>query len=405
MRTLSLTRRNKLWILLSLYVAQATPMTLFATLLPILLRQQGYDLALIQLIQLIKLPWILKLFWAPMVDNRARGLRSVRRWIICSELVSAVLLLGLYFFEPGGGVSSINYAFLLSLLFISIASSSIQDIAVDKYSILILGKSERSLGSGVQSAGAFLGSLLGSGGLLWLYGYYGWGVVVIILSFLLAFALLPLLLLGKRPSNLSLSHDRVLESIGLRDIITYLRVLPRRRIVFLFISYASVVGLMGIVKLYLVDLGYTSEDIALRLGIVGSIVAAISSLGYSLLIRMLGLGRSLRLLYCCGIILVIWLSYLHLSGDISQGYIWISVYLLWAIYGSIMVGLYTLSMHSVRLGREGTDFTLQTTLAQLGALILSASSGIIVDSSGYVVFFLFEGLLCLMAIYLCRDIH
>lgn len=395
---------RKLIILFALYIAQATPMTLFATLLPILLRQQSYSLALIQLVQLIKLPWILKVFWAPMVDNRAQALPMVRRWIVCSELVSSGLILLLYFLEPSSQSSSLSYPLLLCLLFISIASSAIQDIAVDKYSILILRAHERSLGSGVQSAGAFVGSLIGSGILLLLYGRYGWETVVLSLSALVALALVPLLLLrGEADIEVSPSRQRGREVISLRDITNYVQALPRGRLLLLLISYASVVGLMGIVKLYLVDLGYETEEIALRLGIVGSIAAAVSSLLCSVLIRRLGVGLGLRLLYGCGIALTLLLIYNHLY-DLSALYIWAAICMLWAIYGGIMVGLYTLSMQSVRVGREGTDFTLQTTLAQLGALVLSASSGLVVDTLGYIAFFLLEAMLCLVAMHLCRDL-
>lgn len=397
-------KARKLIILFALYIAQATPMTLFATLLPILLRQQSYSLALIQLVQLIKLPWVLKLFWAPMVDNHARELASIRRWVITSELVFAGLILSLFFLEPNHDAGGLSFPVLLLLLFSSIASSAIQDIAVDKYSILVLSTEEKSLGSGVQSAGAFFGSLLGSGGLVLLYGYCGWETVVFALSALVALALVPLLLLDRdRPRSVP-SHRHSSQTIGLRDIFTYVRQLPRRRLMLLLISYASVVGLMGIVKLYLVDLEYNTEDIALRLGIVGSIAAAVSSLGCSVLIRRVGVSWGLRLLYGAGIFLVGLLTYHHVYVSGSSYYIWMSVCLLWAIYGGIMVGVYTLSMLSVRSGREGTDFTLQTTLAQLGALVLSASSGLMVDLMGYVAFFLLEGGLCLLAIYLCRDL-
>lgn len=54
-------------------------MAFFSTVLPVIMRQEHYSLTDIALLQLIKLPWILKLFWAPMVDNRAHDYGALRR--------------------------------------------------------------------------------------------------------------------------------------------------------------------------------------------------------------------------------------------------------------------------------------------------------------------------------------
>ena len=55
-------------------------MSLFSTLLPVLMRQGNFSLSTIGLLQLIKLPWILKVFWAPFVDKRTSDLGSYKSW-------------------------------------------------------------------------------------------------------------------------------------------------------------------------------------------------------------------------------------------------------------------------------------------------------------------------------------
>jgi hypothetical protein len=75
-------------------------MSLFSTLLPVLMRQDNFSLSTIGLLQLIKLPWILKVFWAPVVDKRTSDLGTYKRWIFSSEMVYAILILLVVFFRP-----------------------------------------------------------------------------------------------------------------------------------------------------------------------------------------------------------------------------------------------------------------------------------------------------------------
>ena len=56
-------------LLASLYCAQGLPSGLVAHSLPVLLRQNGVDLALIGLLKLLALPWLLKVLWAPWIDR------------------------------------------------------------------------------------------------------------------------------------------------------------------------------------------------------------------------------------------------------------------------------------------------------------------------------------------------
>ncbi|MCE1156691.1 MAG: MFS transporter, partial [Bacteroidales bacterium] len=85
--------------LFSLYIAQSIPMSFFSTVVPVIMRQEQYSLESIGLLQLIKLPWIFKFLWAPLVDNTATGRRQVRRWIILSELFYAVVILTISLFS------------------------------------------------------------------------------------------------------------------------------------------------------------------------------------------------------------------------------------------------------------------------------------------------------------------
>ena len=65
-----------------LYIAQSLPSSFFATALQVMMREAHYSLATIGLLQLVKLPWVLKFLWSPIVDRRCLTGRDFRRCII-----------------------------------------------------------------------------------------------------------------------------------------------------------------------------------------------------------------------------------------------------------------------------------------------------------------------------------
>ena len=168
---------HKFPLLFSLYIAQSIPMSFFSTVVPVIMRQENYSLSSIGLLQLVKLPWTLKFLWAPIVDNKARTTKDLKRWVLISELFYAAIIFSIAFFDL-----QTDFKLIIFLVVIAFIASATQDIAVDIYAILSLNPSERSLGNSMQSGGSFIGSFFGTGVLLVAYHYYGWSNVLMLLS-------------------------------------------------------------------------------------------------------------------------------------------------------------------------------------------------------------------------------
>ena len=156
-----------------LYIAQAIPMSFFSTAIQVLMRQADYSLSSIALLQLIKLPWILKFLWAPLIDRHCITLKDYKRCIITSEIVYAllILLVGLLDIQT-------DLYLIIGLVFLSLIASATQDIATDTLAVLSFGKSDKSLVNSMQSMGSFGGTLIGTGILLLVLQHYGWHVVI-----------------------------------------------------------------------------------------------------------------------------------------------------------------------------------------------------------------------------------
>ena len=78
--------------------------------------------------------------------------------------------------------------------------------------------------------------------------------------------------------------------------------------------------------------------------------------------------------------------------------LYLGIFLLWGSYGMATIVVYTTAMDSVRPGREGTDFTIQTVITHLSGMITAILSGKIADFAGYHGLFLFEASLTLTSL-------
>lgn len=177
----------RLWLFVPvLYVMQAMPATLVREVATLLFKDFGIPNARIALwVSLLALPWMLKLFWGPVVDlNLTR-----RRWVLGAQVVVLAALAGL------AVVLRMPAFFPLSLavLFLMGIASATHDIALDGLYLLALTKRQQAGFVGVQSACFRTGRLLCTGGLVLLAGVLqqtgvsivgSWTAVIVVLAVL-----------------------------------------------------------------------------------------------------------------------------------------------------------------------------------------------------------------------------
>lgn len=384
---------SKYATLLSLYLAQSIPMSFFSTVMPVIMRLEAYSLTEIGLIQLIKLPWILKFLWAPMVDRTGSSVKGYKKWIIGSEIFYAIVIFSIAFLSL-----KVDFTLIVILMLIAFVASATQDIATDAMAILVLKKEERSFGNSMQSAGSFLGTLTGSGILLIIYHYFGWKYLLVALAGFVLLALIPLMFYKGR---INIPKKIPSTPIKLADIGLFFKQKGNmRRVALLAIFYSGIIGVLTMLKPYLVDLGYNVKEIGILSGIYGAAFGAGAALLAGYFIKKGGKRKSLRVFALLGLLAS---SYFFLMTliDPSKCLITIGVALLWSAYGMSTVVVYTISMDNIRPGREGTDFTLQIVITHLSSLIIAVSSGKIAHIIGYKGLFLIEvfiGLIVLLTI-------
>jgi predicted MFS family arabinose efflux permease len=375
--------------LFSLYIAQSIPMSFFSTVVPVIMRQEQYSLESIGLLQLVKLPWIFKFLWAPLVDNHANNRKQIRRWIILSELFYAGVILSISLFSL-----QTDFTLIVALMILAFIASATQDIATDIFAIRILRPEEKAVGNGIQSGGSFIGSLFGTGVLLLAYHYLGWQYLLWILAAFVIFAIVPLYVY--RPeSDLSVEKKR---RVNLTDIFSFFKEkLARKRLLVLIFYYSGLIGILAMLKPYMVDLGYNVKEIGFMSGIVGTAVAAIAALLGGYIVKFIGRKTAAYVFALLNLSVGVFF-YLISMHTPSLFELYAGICLLWGAYGLSTVVIYTTSMDAVRPSSAGTDFTVQIVVTHLSSMLIAVFSGKVGDLVGYHSLFGIEALFSLCSV-------
>jgi predicted MFS family arabinose efflux permease len=336
---------------------------------------ENYSLESIGLMQLIKIPWILKFFWSPWVDRNAGLRHGYKRWIITSELFYAIVIISIGFFSL-----ATDFKIIIVLMIIAFFLSATQDIASDALAIKILKKSQRSLGNSMQSSGNFLGTLFGSGVLLILYASVGWQGMMFLLSGIVIVALLPLMLNVRNTMTMA---PQTTSPPGWRDVFTFFRPnIVIRRVIFLMIFYSGILGILVMLKPFLVDQGYEIREIGFISGIYGTAIGAGFAFLAGMIIKRIGNRNAIFTMTFYSFLTALFFAVVLVHSP-TPIIIYIGVAMLWSSYAMSSVVVYTVSMNLVRPGREGTDYSIQIVITHLSGLLMAVVSGYIAERIDY----------------------
>jgi PAT family beta-lactamase induction signal transducer AmpG len=148
----------------TLYVLQAIPYFAVETAANVFLAAMGIAPGEVgRLTNDLKLPWMLKPLWSPLVDLFG----SKRGWLLGSAIAAMLGMIGLaYAVDSGALIGGVTVACLV----IAVAGAT-NDIATDGYYIHALDKPRQELFVGVRSAAFRLGRLAVVGGAVYLAGH------------------------------------------------------------------------------------------------------------------------------------------------------------------------------------------------------------------------------------------
>ena len=390
---INIQKGEKLFTFFCLYIAQSIPMSFFSTVIPVIMRQQNFSLESIGMLQLLKLPWILKFLWSPAVDRSTFRIGDFKRWIFSSELIYASIIFAVSFLD----FQTTPYL-IIGLVVLSFIASATQDIATDSLAVLSFSKKDKSLANSMQSMGNFAGAMIGSGILLLLYHKFGWGNLLPFLAVFVIIALIPLIFF-KRGHNQVIIKAKQEKKPTPDDLFGFFKQKGIwKQVFFLFVYYAGLIGVLAMLKPMLVDYGYNMKEIGVMSGIVGTSIGCLASFGGGFIVRKIGRHFARILFAVFTLITTIYFCLLVSALPVNIATLHLGISLLWASYGMAVIVVYTTAMDCVRPGFEGTDFTIQTVITHLSGIIMGVSSDKIAAMITYKGLFVVE--MCIAAISL-----
>ena len=383
---------RKLILLSTLYISQFLPLGFFTEAFPVYLREVGYSLELIGAIHLVLLPWMFKFLWAPFVDRFGNTrIGHYRLWILLMQMLVAVCLVVISFLDIQTGLKLIIFFVVCLSIF-----AATQDIATDALAVGMLTRKEQGIGNGIQNASHFLGSMLGGGLMLIIIEKSGWENSLWIMAVLVLLPLIPVLL--HKENNAPSEKKASIRS----NLDFFLRPGNASWLYILIIAPFGATMADFIFKPFLVDKGFSLEEIGYVRGIIGLSSGFIGAIAGGLLVKSVGRKK----------IVVNFAFFVALS---SLAYL-VPLYIeatLWTIIivsvitkffvGMFTTSMFTLIMERSKPGTAGTDFTVQIAVLTLSSHGLAAPLGGFIGSFvGYAPVFIAGVLLAFLSVVVLR---
>jgi len=385
---------KKLAPLLVLYFSQGLPFGFQASALPLLLRERGVSLQAIGFAGLLAAPWLLKAFWAPLVD-RYGSVRLGRRksWILPLQ--------GLLALCAFAAARADDPSALFALIFAMNLCAATQDIAVDGLAVSWLEPHELGPGNALQVVGYKLGMLTGGGLLVWASGTVGWSGVFDAMAVLML-GVLVLAVRIREPSPRPAPDDMTSGSTpvpSFAELIARLRGAWRQpaapALIAVVLTYKMGESLADAMwKPMLFDRGFASEDVGLWSGTFGMLFSLAGSTAAGALARRWPLAAALfwiGVLRAAGVAAQWWLSSL-LAPTAAAVIVVTCIEHLFG--GAITTVMFALMMRHADQRIGATHYTVLASLEVWGKLPLGVLSGVIAASLGYPALYAIASALC-----------
>jgi PAT family beta-lactamase induction signal transducer AmpG len=359
------------------------------------LRDVGLDLGSIGLISLASFFYLLKFVWAPLIDRYAFPLTAFmgrrRSWLLASQVVVMVSLVGLAYMRPELGVTGL-------VLWVMVASfaGATQDSVVDAYRIEIAPVSAQAALAATYTLGYRFGLILAGAGALYIADFQDWWWAYASMA---ALMLIPIAttLLCREPVAPEETVVRRIDFFGAfwQPFSSFFKTngLALGIVLLLFVGFYKfpdqVIGVMA--GPFYLDSGYTKTDIAtvsklygVWMGIAGAFAGgvAVAAFGFRKMLFVAAIGVALSNL-----------AFLLMAQYPSQ---------IWAFYAAItadnlfqgFAGVVLIAFMSSLTDRNftATQFALLVSLANLPGKFAGAASGFIVEASSYSTFFVLSAL-------------
>jgi MFS transporter, PAT family, beta-lactamase induction signal transducer AmpG len=379
---LAVFRSRRIAVITFLGFSSGLPLALTGATLQAWMTVAGVDLKTIGIFALVGLPYTLKFLWSPFMDRFVPPWLGRRRgWILITQFALVAGIGAMAFSSPQ------QAPLFLGLLALAVAfSSASQDIVIDAYRTDVLHKEERGFGAAVFVMGYRI-ALLISGALAFvLADRIGWQNTYITMAVIMGLAILATLS-GQEPG------EKVTPPANMREAVwgplqNYFQRKASVALLILIILYKLGDAYAGaLTTAFLIrGIGFSVSEVGTinkGLGFASLIVGAL--FGGGLMVR-LQLYRSLLVFGLLQAVSNLSFMALALTGK-SYGMLIFAV-----AFENIAGGMGTAAFVALLMAMcdhrfTATQYALLSSLAALGRIFISPTSGYLVESVGWAAFF------------------
>ena len=379
----------KLFTLGILHMGQYFPMAFMGSALPFVFRKEGLPLEMFWVLALTAIPNWFKWLIALVVDRYSiQRIGHRKTWIIPCTVIGACCYGMLSFFPPK---LDLLYP-IVGILFFKTCIMAAQDIAVDAYAAESMQAHERSIGTSIINFLAAIGGMLGLGAVA-LVDSFGWTTATMAAASLLILAALPAIL-RKEPAPPELTRQRLARGES-PSLLTALRRPDSWRILPLLFVFGFGGHFFGsMVGPFFADKGWTLTQFGLFNAACAFIGGGLGAVVTPWLVDRLGLRNA-------GLIGV---ATLPLQGILFGLLAWLpdlpAMPMLIALVATAQFvtspygyALSTSRFRWVSKAQAGTDYSMQSSVWNMGIWVAGSTAGVLGASVGWTLFFPVAGLL------------
>ena len=389
--------------------ASGLPYVLIFITLTAWLRDAGVDLSLIGFISWIMLTYSLKFLWAPFVDRSPtkifKRFGHRRSWIITMQVLIIISLIVLSFIDP-----LIDLVIFAIFAFAVALAGSIQDIAIDAYRIESAKLEDQgNLAAGYQF-GYRIAILVGSSFALIFADNFSWSSAYQLMAFIMAINIVVSIYISEETPNPDLIKLNYRESLiePIKDFFMRFGIKMASILLLIVSTYRLTDIVMGpMANPFYIDMGYTLSEIGYVVKVVALIATIVGVFLGGILIKKIGLYKSLLI----GAFLVMFTNLFFSYSAVSEK----NVSLLASIvaFDSLAAGIVgtvniTFLTSLVSSKYTGFQYALLTSFMAFLGKIFGGFSGVFVEnfqslygfSYGWMSFYIFTSCLAIPAMIL-----
>jgi PAT family beta-lactamase induction signal transducer AmpG len=392
--------QRRIAVMLPLGFSSGLPLALTAGTLQAWLTVADVDLRTIGIFTLVGLPYTLKFLWAPLMDRFVPPWFGRRRgWMIATQ---AALFAGI------AAMASTNPArmpMLLAVLAVLVAATSAsQDIVFDAYRADVLHPKERGPGAAVSVTGYRIAMLASGAGALILSEYIGWPETYFLIG---SFMLIGMGATFMSPEPVApVNIPKTMAEAVWGPIREFFSRGPAVLLILLVVLYTLGDAFAGsLTTAFLIrGMAFSALDVGLVNKGMGMLATIVGALVGGMLTMRWGLYRSLLIF---GLLQAFSnLSFMLLAWYGKSYPLMVAAVGIENLSGGMGTAAFVALMMSLCDHRyTATQYALLSAMAAVGRVVVGPASGYLVESVGWVLFFMATFVAALPGLWLLRRLH